>query len=128
MNIEKNKNNPVANSGAVAATPPGLACRVIERRVASAFAIPIGELRKRRRCSASVALARQSAMYLAHVALGLNYTQVGHEFRRDRTTAAHACRVIEKRRDNPGFDAALCRIEQVIAESSCGRDLRTNAS
>lgn len=89
--------------------------RVLQSLVAASFTVPARELRSATRRSASIALARQSAMYLAHVALGLSYAEVGRVFRRDRTTAAHACRVVEERRDNPAFDAALCLLEAAIA-------------
>ena len=61
--------------------------------VAAAFIVPIGELRATTRRPRDIAFARQSAMYLAHVAFGLSYTDVGRAFDRDRTTAAHACRI-----------------------------------
>ena len=58
-----------------------------------------------------VALARQVAMYLAHVVCGLTLTDTGRLFGRDRTTVAHACCVIEDRRDDPLFDRALDLLE-----------------
>jgi chromosomal replication initiation ATPase DnaA len=86
--------------------------RLIES-VAAAFAIPIGELRSGGR-PARTALARQSAMYLAHVLLGLNFSEVGRIFGRDRTTVAYACRSIETRRDDPVLDSTLCALEDVL--------------
>jgi hypothetical protein len=59
--------------------------------------------------------ARQTAIYLAHVAFGLTYTEIGQIFRRDRTTIAHACAVIEDLRDDPAIDQALTAIERVLA-------------
>ena len=53
-------------------------------------------------------------MYLAHVACGLSFTDVGLLFSRDRTTVAHACRVVEDRRDDPVFDRALELLEWVV--------------
>jgi chromosomal replication initiation ATPase DnaA len=50
-------------------------------------------------------------MYLAHVAFGLSLSEVGRAFGRDRTTAAHACRLIEERRDDPEVDAILSPLE-----------------
>src|SRR5438067_5715214 len=82
--------------------------------VAAAFMIPIGEIHAATRRSASVALARQSAMYLAHVALGLNFTDVGRAFGRTRTTAARACRVIEDRREEVSLDTALADLEHAL--------------
>lgn len=51
------------------------------------------------------------AMYLAHTGLGYTMSEVGHLFSRDRTTVAHACQVIEDRRDDPMFDHTLDLLE-----------------
>lgn len=61
-----------------------------------------------------MALARQTAMYLAHVGCSLSLTEVGTLFERDRTTVAHACALIEDRRDNPDFDRALELLERAV--------------
>ena len=53
-------------------------------------------------------------MYLAHVALGITMRDVGGLFSRDRTTVAHACSVIEDRRDEPSFDRALELLEWTV--------------
>lgn len=90
--------------------------RLIETAIASAFAVPVDELRAPSRRTQPVAFARQSAMYLAHVVLGLNYSATGTLFRRDRTTAAHACQVVEDRRDDPAFDHLLQQLEGVCLE------------
>ena len=87
---------------------------VIKAAVAAAFTVPSGELRAPTRRRAPVALARQSAMYLAHVAFGLRFTEVGRAFGRDRTTAAHACRRIEDRRGDVRLDAALAELEHAL--------------
>ncbi|MEI8152807.1 MAG: helix-turn-helix domain-containing protein [Hyphomicrobiales bacterium] len=86
-------------------------CDVVALATAAAFAVPVGELNSASRRSAYVAFARQSAMYLAHVTFGLNYSEVARAFGRDRTTAAHACQLIEERRDDPAIDAVLCSLE-----------------
>ncbi len=88
-------------------------CRLMESAIAAAFAVPVDELRSHSRRTQSVAFARQSAMYLAHVVLGLNYSTTGLLFSRDRTTAAHACQVVEDRRDDPVIDRLLQRLEGV---------------
>lgn len=96
---------------------------LIERVVAEAFRIGADELRAPSRRSAPVAFARQSAMYLSHVVFGLSYSQIGRIFRRDRTTVAHACRLIEGRRDDPRFDRMLCAMEAL-----CSRQAVVSAS
>jgi len=92
----------------------GLAVRLLETLVASAFQIDAGALRARTRGTASVAFARQVAMYLAYTRLGLPYAIVGAVFGRDRTTAAHACRLVEERRDDPRIDSALDYLERAV--------------
>ena len=94
--------------------PPDPQCQrgLLELMTVAAFAVPVVELRASHRGTATVALARQCAMYLAHVGFGLSYTEVGRMFGRDRTTAAHACRVIEERRDDPVTDVLLGVLEQ----------------
>jgi chromosomal replication initiation ATPase DnaA len=78
------------------------------------FGVQHAELFRATRGKAPVALARQAAMYLAHIACGLSFTDVGLVFGRDRTTVAHACRVIEDRRDDPVFDRALELLEWAV--------------
>jgi hypothetical protein len=86
-------------------------CDVVTLATAAAFSVPVGELNASSRRSADVAFARQSAMYLAHVAFGLNYSEVARAFGRDRTTAAYACQLVEQRRDDPTIDALLGLLE-----------------
>lgn len=88
---------------------------VIEQAVAAVFGVQLGELRARTRRKARTALARQVAMYLAHVTCGLSLTEVGILFGRDRTTVGHACGIIEDRRDDPSFDRSLEHLERAIA-------------
>ncbi|HEY7799470.1 MAG TPA: helix-turn-helix domain-containing protein [Hyphomonadaceae bacterium] len=65
--------------------------------------------------STAAALARNLAMYLAHVAFGMSLARVGSAFARDRTTVSYACKVIEDRRDDPRFDRWLEALERTIA-------------
>lgn len=44
-------------------------------------------------------------MYLAHVALGMSLARVAQAFERDRSTVAHACHIIEDRREEAEFNA-----------------------
>ena len=103
-----------SRTGARSGDPVCRARDIIDAAVAAAFIVPLGELRASTRRGASVALARQSAMYLAHVAFGLSFTEVGRAFGRDRTTAAHACRRIEDRRADRGLDTALAELEHAL--------------
>lgn len=83
----------------------------VQETVARAFKVSVTELRAPTRRAAPVALARQIAMYLMHVVFGVSLSAVGRHFGRDRTTAAHACRQIEDRRDDPDFDLLVDRLE-----------------
>lgn len=116
-------------SGVLLAPPSGMVradlrrSREIERSsqvaltqetVAGVFKVPVSEMRAPTRRTAPVAEARQIAMYLMHVVFGMSLSAVGRHFGRDRTTAAHACRQIEDRRDDPDFDILVDRLEFAI--------------
>ena len=66
-------------------------------------------------------------MYLAHVAYGFTLTEVGRLFSRDRTTAAHACRLIEDKRDDPAFDVSLDSLEIALRAWAQARQLSSVA-
>jgi chromosomal replication initiation ATPase DnaA len=87
----------------------------IESAVAAVFEVGVEDLRGRTRGSARTAFARQVAMYLAHVGCGVSLTEVGHLFERDRTTVAHACGLVEDRRDDPDFDYRLNHLERAVS-------------
>lgn len=84
---------------------------LLVRAVALSHGVAAGDLLAPTRRGPRIAKARQALMYLAHVLLGLSLNQVGRAFGRDRTTAAHACRVIEEQREDPGFDRRLDELE-----------------
>src|SRR5437667_12379045 len=86
-------------------------CDLAAIATAAAFALPVGEVIATTRRAPSAAFARQCAMYLAHVAFGLSFSEIGRAFGRDRTTAAHACRLVEDRRDDPAVEALLDSLE-----------------
>ena len=88
--------------------------RYIEAVVASAFAIRTVAIRNPGRGRARVAFARQVAMYLAHTRLRLDFTAAGAAFGRDRTTAAHAIRTVEEKRENPAIDSIVDYLERAI--------------
>ena len=88
--------------------------RMIEVTVAAALNLPVDELAAKTRRTAPVAFARQISMYCAHVTFGWALTEAGAVFCRDRTTAAHACRVVEDRRDSPHIDAVVSTVEEQL--------------
>jgi chromosomal replication initiation ATPase DnaA len=88
--------------------------RFVEGLVESAFGIARPALHTPGRGAAKIAFARQVAMYLSRVRLGLSYSAAGRFFGRDRTTAAHACRVIEERREDSSIDSLIDCLERAI--------------
>jgi chromosomal replication initiation ATPase DnaA len=90
-------------------------CRDVIELVAAAFHVPLAELTAPTRRTAAVAAARQTAMYLARVTLGLSYRDVAAGFGRDARTVVHACCRIEDRRDDPRVDAVMTSLE-----TACG--------
>lgn len=89
----------------------------VESTVAMVFNVSPEALRAPTRSQAEVAFARQVAMYVLHVVFGWSLTAAGEAFGRDRTTAGHACRMVEDRRDDPTFDRVLVALERAV--SSC---------
>ena len=88
--------------------------RAIDPAVAAVFEVDLHDLGATTRGSPRAAFARQVAMYLAHVVCGLSMTEVGTLFARDRTTVAHACEVVEDRRDDPELDGRLEHLELAV--------------
>ena len=66
------------------------------------------------RNNAKAARARQIAMYLAYITYQWPLARIGTAFRRDRTTAGHACRLVEDLRDDRAFDRELDRMEACL--------------
>lgn len=73
------------------------------------------------RGAARIALARQVAMYLAHVAFEMSLNRVAIAFARDRSTVGHACHLIEDRRDRIMFDDWINSLEGMLREASGAR-------
>ena len=70
----------------------------------------IGMRRERRRLACHV---RQIAMYVCHVTLQMRMSTIGEGFGRDRSTVAHACAVVEDRRDDRDFDEFVGAMERI---------------
>ena len=87
---------------------------LVEHSVTYVFDVKELDLQDSSRGPAVVALARQTAMYLTHIGVGMTMTDFGTLFERDRTTVSHACALIEDRRDNDDFDRALELLERAI--------------
>jgi hypothetical protein len=87
--------------------------RHVTSAVAHDFGLRIDDLTAPTRGAPRTAFARQAAMYLLHVVFGLGFGTIGRLFGRDRTTVAHACRVVEDHRDDIWFDCRLATLERV---------------
>jgi chromosomal replication initiation ATPase DnaA len=96
--------------------------RMLTEAIGEALGIRPDRILSPVRGTARVALARQVAIYLARTRLGLSFTEAGRLFRRDRTTAAHACRRVEETRDDAVFDALIDSLDATIAGRLAARD------
>ena len=61
------------------------------------------------------ARARQIAIYLQHFVGELSLSEIGEAYELDRTTAAHACRLVEDLRDDRQLDFTLDALETALA-------------
>lgn len=86
-------------------------CRWVAFCVARDFGLEPGDLFGPTRGAPRTAFARQVAMYLAHIAFALSFGAISRVFDRDRTTVAHACRVVEDGRDELRLDLRLETLE-----------------
>lgn len=64
-----------------------------------------------------VIFTRQVALYVSTAGFGMSYGRAAAAFGCDPSTVAHACRVIEERREEPGFDRWLYTLEQAAVNS-----------
>ncbi|MEM7328214.1 MAG: helix-turn-helix domain-containing protein [Pseudomonadota bacterium] len=67
------------------------------------------------RGSRELVRARQIAMYLSHVGMGMSLSRVAAVFERDRSTVAHACHRIEEMRDESAFDVWMDALERGVS-------------
>ena len=95
-------------------------CHGIAARVAGHFGIAAADVISPTRGAPRAAYARQVAMYLARVGFELSFETIGRVFHRDRTTVAHACRVVEDSRDDIGLDRQIAALELTCGESLGG--------
>ncbi|MBL1419161.1 MAG: hypothetical protein COC24_001485 [Alphaproteobacteria bacterium] len=89
---------------------------IILEMVSKVFKVSTRDILSKSRSQAHIAFARQVAMYLTHICCGLNLTETGRLFNRDRTTVAYACNLIEDRRDEMNFDLTLELLEKTICK------------
>ena len=97
---------------------------IYKRRVAmaaldvlsSAFNISIAKIMTASRQRATIASARQIAMYLCNVVGQLSLREIAMEFDREPSTVSHACHAIEDRREDSVFDRQLVFLEEAMRE------------
>ncbi|WP_338607456.1 helix-turn-helix domain-containing protein [Pelagibacterium nitratireducens] len=90
-------------------------CKLVVRTVSGETGVRYCDFFAPSRLGLHTAAARQLAMYLCHVLLGMTLTQVGQFFGRDRTTVAYACAHVEDMRDDGGdYDRRLVALEERI--------------
>ncbi len=94
-----------------AAAAEAARCRLAMQLAAVRFDVSRAMMFARGRGSRRASVARQVAIYLAHVTLGVPIGTAAKQFRRHRSTAVFACRQVEDRRDQPAFDAAVADLE-----------------
>lgn len=96
------------------------ACSVIARLskevVYEAHAIPHALLLDEPRGDTQTNVARQIAIYLAHVVGQLTQNEVARHFNRSRATVSHSRTNIEDRRDSPIFDLQLAYMEKRLRQ------------
>lgn len=89
-------------------------CAIALQLAASRFGFSPEDLLAPRRSRAPVSLARQTAIYIAHVECGLPYSAVASAFGRSLCAVRHACAKIETLRDDAAFDRSLDRLAQQL--------------
>ena len=90
-----------------------LACRIVRQMVVELLVLLGDRVTLRRDRRRHACHVRQIAMYVCHVALRMSLSDIGGAFGRDRTTVAHACHVVEDRRDDVAFDDFVAAVERI---------------
>jgi chromosomal replication initiation ATPase DnaA len=93
-----------------------------------ALGVPTDTILRGKRGARAEAFARQVAMYLCYVGFDLSLHRVAVAFRRDRSTVAHACHVIEDRREEKRFELWINGLETMLrrapAPKACAKEAR----
>ncbi|MCB4768955.1 chromosomal replication initiator DnaA [Ancylobacter sp. Lp-2] len=100
------------------AGPMGHVSLLAARLAAENAGVPLHDLLQTRRGRRASASARALAMYLAHVGLGETMGRVARDFRRHRSTVAHACRQIEERREDRRCDDWIDGLERRLRRAT----------
>lgn len=98
--------------------PMGRSSLLAARLAAESSGLSLHDILHARRGRHASASARALAMYLAHVGLGEPMGRVALDFRRHRSTVAHACRRIEEHREDHGCDGWITTLEQRLRRAT----------
>jgi chromosomal replication initiation ATPase DnaA len=90
---------------------------IVNALVAHIYDVTPGELSAPTRGGPRAALARQVAMYLAHVVFKMSVVEVAVAFGRQPSTACHAVHHVEDMRDDPGFDRTVLYLEAMLRDA-----------
>jgi len=110
------------NRGGTAGRPARSELGVAGAVAAHVYGVTQDELMATTRTARPAAEARQAAMYLGHVVFGFTLAEAGRAFHRDRSTAGHACRRVEDRRDDPEYDRMIAWMEVLLRAASTPGD------
>jgi len=91
--------------------------QLIVAAVTLEFGTPYMDVKSKTRGSNEICFARQLSMYLMNVIYGISLSRIGRAFNRDRSTASHACHVMEDYREDPQLDHKISRLEQFLSAS-----------
>ena len=92
--------------------------QLIVAAVTLEFGTPYMDVRSKTRGASEICFARQISMYLMNVIYGVSLTRIGRAFNRDRSTASHACNLIEDYREDPLLDQKISRLEKFLNAST----------
>jgi chromosomal replication initiation ATPase DnaA len=87
---------------------------------AYAYDVALEDMYAATRGDPRTALARQVAMYLAHVVFRMAIGTVAASFLRHPSTVCHAVRHVEEMREDPEFDRTLSYLEQALRAAAGG--------
>lgn len=110
------ESNMSFQSGRFSNVTSKIIARMSKEIACEAFGIAHSELMVSNCRNAKISFARQTAIYLAHIAGQLTLTETAICFRRDRSTVSYACIIVEDRRDSPIFDLQLNYMEKRLRE------------
>lgn len=112
---------PWTQGAARAAPPPQWAparAGIAQAVVAHAYGVTLEDMSADTRGAPRAALARQIAMYLAHIVFAMTIDEIAHAFARHRTTAHHALKRVEELREDPDLDRTLHFLETMLRNAA----------